>query len=77
MFQYAAGLALAHWRNTVLKLDVSWFSEGCAEASHEWYGLDCFVLDSHFATEKKLTRLNFGFLILTLAQVLQIYSPRE
>jgi hypothetical protein len=28
MFQYAAGLALAHRRNTVLKLDVSWFSEG-------------------------------------------------
>ena len=61
MFQYAAGLALAHWRNTVLKLDVSWFSEGCAEASHEWYGLDCFVLDFHFATEQELARLNFGF----------------
>ncbi len=30
MFQYAAGLALAHRRNTVLKLDVSWFSEGNA-----------------------------------------------
>ena len=32
MFQYAPGLvlALAHRRNTVLKLDVSWFSEGNA-----------------------------------------------
>jgi len=54
MFQYAAGLALAHTRNTVLKLDVSWFSEGNAEANHERYGLDCFVLDSHFATEQEL-----------------------
>ena len=54
MFQYAAGLALAHRRNTVLKLDVSWFSEGNAEANHERYGLDCFVLDSHFATEQEL-----------------------
>ena len=42
IFQYAAGLALAHRRNTVLKLDVSWFSEGNAEANHERYGLDCF-----------------------------------
>ena len=54
MLQYAAGLALAHRRNTVLKLDVSWFSEGSAEASHERYGLDCFVLDAHFATEQEL-----------------------
>ena len=54
MFQYAAGLALARRRNTVLKLDVSWFSEGSAEASHERYGLDCFVLDAHFATEQEL-----------------------
>ena len=46
MFQYAEGLALAHRRNTVLKLDVSWFSEGNAEANHERYGLDCFVLDA-------------------------------
>jgi hypothetical protein len=54
MFQYAAGLALAHRRNTVLKVDVSWFSEGSAEASHERYGLDCFVLDAHFATAQEL-----------------------
>ena len=54
MFQNAAGLALADRRNTVLKLDVSWFSEGNAEANHETYGLDCFVLDSHFATEQEL-----------------------
>jgi len=54
MFQYAAGLALAHRRNTVLKLDVSWFSEGSAEASHERYGLDCFVLNGQFATAQEL-----------------------
>lgn len=51
MFQYAAGLALAYRRNTVLKLDVSWFSEENAQANHERYGLDCFVLDAHFVTE--------------------------
>jgi hypothetical protein len=51
MFQYAAGLALAHTRNTVLKLDISRFSEGNAAVAHERYGLDCFVLDANFATE--------------------------
>ena len=61
MLQYAAGLALAHRRNTVLKLDVSWFSEGSAEASHERYGLDCFVRDFHFPTKQELARLNFVF----------------
>lgn len=54
MFQYAAGLALAHRRNTILKLDVSWFSEGSAAVAHERYGLDCFVLDAHFAAEQEL-----------------------
>ena len=54
MFQYAAGLALAHRRNTILKLDVSWFSERSAEVAHEKYWLDCFVLDAHFATEQEL-----------------------
>ena len=54
MFQYAAGLALAHRRNTVLKLDVSWFSEVNAAAAHERYGLDCFVLNGQFATAQEL-----------------------
>ena len=54
MFQYAAGLALAHVRNTVLKLDVSWFSEGNAAVAHERYGLDCFVLNGRFATAQEL-----------------------
>jgi hypothetical protein len=54
MFQYAAGLALAHRRNTVLKLDVSWFSEGNAAVAHERYGLDCFVLNGQFATAQEL-----------------------
>jgi len=37
MFQYSAGLLLAHGRNKVLKLDVSWFSEGNAAVAHEKY----------------------------------------
>ena len=40
MFQYAAGLALAHRRNTVLKLDVSWFSDGNAAVANEKYWVD-------------------------------------
>ena len=51
MFQYASGLALAYKRNMVLKLDISWFSEGNAAVAHERYGLDCFVLGAHFAAE--------------------------
>ena len=54
MFQYAAGLALAHRRNTVLKLDVSWFSKSNAAVAHERYGLDCFVLNGQFATAQEL-----------------------
>jgi hypothetical protein len=54
MFQYAAGLALAHVRNTVLKLDVSWFSQGNADVAHERYGLDCFVLNGQFSTAQEL-----------------------
>lgn len=54
MFQYAAGMALAHERNTVLKLDVSWFSQGNAAVAHERYWLDCFVLNAQFATEQEL-----------------------
>jgi len=57
MFQYAAGLALAHRRNTVLKLDVSWFSEGSAAVAQR-YGLDCFVLDAHFAGNCKKIRFD-------------------
>ena len=67
MFQYAAGLALAHRRNTILKLDVSWFSEGSAEASHERYGLDCFVRDSQLCHGAEVDSLKLCFLILTLA----------
>jgi len=40
MLQYAVGLALAHRRNTMLKLDISWFSEGNAAAANEKYWVD-------------------------------------
>jgi len=64
MFQYAAGLALAHRWNTVLKLDVSWFSEGNAAAAHERYGLDCFVVDAHL--HRRVNALKLRTFILTL-----------
>lgn len=75
MLQYAAGLALAHRLNTVLKLDVSWFSECNAAVAHERYGLDCFVLDAHFATEQELARSNFVFKIDYGASVVKLFTP--
>lgn len=54
MFQYAAGLSLAHHHQTTLKLDVSWFSEGKATAFHERYGLDCFNVTEQFATNQEI-----------------------
>jgi hypothetical protein len=50
MFQYAAGLALAERRRTVLKLDVSWFREDPAYEAHNRYALSCFNVTEQFAT---------------------------
>lgn len=50
MFQYAAGLALAEHRRTVLKLDVSWFREYANYESHNRYALSCFNVTEQFAT---------------------------
>ncbi len=54
MFQYAAGLALAHRRRTVLKLDVSWYREHDVDQSR--YALDCFNLTGRFATMEEIDR---------------------
>lgn len=56
MFQYAAGLALAHARRTVLKLDVSWFREDPAYEDHNRYALNCFNVTEQFATEEEIAR---------------------
>lgn len=54
MFQYAAGLALAQRRHTVLKLDVSWFREHPEYEAHNVYGLHCFNLPGQFASAEEL-----------------------
>lgn len=60
MFQYAAGLALAEHRRTVLKLDVSWFKHDPAYEAHNRYALNCFNITEQFATEEEIDRVH-GF----------------
>ena len=57
MFQYAAGLALAQRRRTVLKLDVSWYREYAEFEAHNVYGLSCFNITEQFATLEEIDRL--------------------
>ena len=57
MFQYAAGLALAEHRRTVLKLDVSWFRHYPEYEAHNRYALSCFNITEQFATEEELDRV--------------------
>lgn len=56
MFQYAAGLALAERRRTVLKLNVSWFREYEEYEAHNRYALSCLNITEQFATEDELER---------------------
>lgn len=57
MFQYAAGLALAERRRTVLKLDPSWFRDDPAHAAHNRYALSCFNITEQFATQEEIDRV--------------------
>jgi hypothetical protein len=57
MFQYAAGLALAERRRTVLKLDVSWFREDPEYEAHNRYGLGAFNVTEQFATAEEIDRV--------------------
>jgi hypothetical protein len=54
MFQYAAGLALAERRRTVLKLDVSWYRHHPEYEAHNRYALSCFNVTEQFATAEEL-----------------------
>lgn len=56
MFEYAAGLALAMRRNTILKVDVFYFREGNADG--RTYALDCLNAPAQFATADEVWRLN-------------------
>ncbi|NBX76025.1 MAG: alpha-1,2-fucosyltransferase [Proteobacteria bacterium] len=54
MFQYAAGMALAHHHRTVLKLDVFWYKNDPNTQPHDRYGLNCFNVTEQFATKKEV-----------------------
>ena len=56
MFEYAAGLSLARRRRTVLKLDISFYSEHDVDDRH--YSLDCLNVPAQFATAEEVWRLN-------------------
>jgi hypothetical protein len=79
MFQYAAGLALAEHRRTVLKLDVSWFREDPAYEAHNRYALSCLNICEQFATQEEIDRIRGVRLTRTerwsgaLARALRLY----
>ncbi|MFM8270109.1 MAG: alpha-1,2-fucosyltransferase, partial [Pseudomonadota bacterium] len=54
MFQYAAGLALAHKHRTVQKLDISWYKDDPSTQLHDRYGLHCFNVLEQFATRSEV-----------------------
>ena len=56
MFEYAAGLALARLRRTVLKLDISFYSEHDIDDRH--YSLDCLNVPAQFATLNEVWSFN-------------------
>ena len=55
MFEYAAGLALARRRRTVLKLDTTFYHEHDVDDRH--YSLDCLNVNAQFATAEEIQRL--------------------
>lgn len=57
MFQYAAGLALAEHRRTVLKLDVNWYRYDPAYEAHNRYALSCLNITEQFATQEEIDRV--------------------
>ena len=56
MFEYAAGLALARRRRTVLKLDTTFYCEHDVDDRH--YSLDCLNVPAQFATADEIWALN-------------------
>jgi Glycosyl transferase family 11 len=75
MFQYAAGLALAEHRRTVLKLDVSWFSSDPKYEAHNRYALSCFNVTEQFATREEIERAQGVQLTRTERWATQLARP--
>jgi hypothetical protein len=59
MFQYAAGLALAHKHRTALKLDTSWFPINAVRSGVRRYAyeLHCLNVLEQFATQEEINDL--------------------
>jgi len=57
MFQYAAARRLAHFNNTNLKIDLSWFDNICEVDSSRNYALDEFAIQENFATREEIEAL--------------------
>jgi len=74
MFQYAAGLALAHKHRTVQKLDVSWFRSYDGMANHNQYGLNCFNILEQFATQDEVLEITQDPASKHVAPVVDFYD---
>ena len=57
MFQYAAARRLAHFNNTNLKIDLSWFDNICKVDSSREYALDEFEIQENFASREEIEAL--------------------
>lgn len=57
MFQYAAARRLAHFNNTNLKIDLSWFDNIYEVDSSREYALDEFAIQENFATREEIEAL--------------------
>ena len=77
MFEYAAGLALARRRRTVLKLDTTFYHEHDVDDRH--YSLDCFNVNAQFATAEEIQRLKnkTTWQERTLARMLNAFGVRR
>jgi hypothetical protein len=79
MFQYAAGLALAESRRTVLKLDPSWYRVYAEHEAINRYALSCLNITEQFATQEEIDRVRGVQLTRTerwsvaLARALRLY----
>src|SRR6266508_4636273 len=60
MFQYAAGRRLAHFRQTDLKLDLTWFENIVAINTKRRYELRAFNVQEQFASPEELGRFMEG-----------------
>jgi hypothetical protein len=73
MFQYAAARRLAHFNNTNLKIDLSWFDNICEVDSPREYALDEFAIQENFATREEVEALTVrkqGFVERLIAKVM-------